>query len=106
MPPGYGPKGSNPLNNITPTAVINVTVTNTSTLIRITNPDRRILILSNTGNLNIFMSNDGTAVVNSGVPLLKGTSLIFGFQEDSPVKLSFHGITVGGSTTIAIAEFE
>ena len=81
-----------------------VSVTNVSTQIVAANEDRRFLILSNVGNLDAFLSGDGTALVDNGFKLPKGETIEL--SRDINITTSIHGITSAGSTDITIQEFE
>jgi len=96
--------GASNFPSTTANAPINVSVTNSSTQILAANSDRRLVIISNTGNINVFMSADGTAVVDKGFELRKGDTMQLG--EDIDITTTLHGITKGGSTNIAVQEFE
>lgn len=101
---GYNPRGDEqPMGPASANTPTNVAVTNSSTQIVAANEDRRSLILSNTGNQDIFISGDGTAQVDKGFVLAKGLTVHI---EAHDVTVSFHGITNAGSTNIAIQEFE
>lgn len=100
----------NPVGSTTPLGIsiaitpISVSVTNSSTQIVAENEDRRFLLLSNTGNIDVFLSGDGTAQLNKGFELQKGESIMLG--EIMDITTSIHGITNAGSTNIACQEFE
>lgn len=101
----YSPAGSNqPLGDATANTPTSASVGTSSTQIVAENLDRRFLFLFNSGNFDVFLSGDGTALLNKGFILEKGVGIEL--SRNMNLTTSIHGITLAASSDVLILEFE